>query len=298
LEVAAQFNVPTEIVRSQDNDAPAAIAANPPQSSIDLSALAPLAFVAAQGQALAQATPVGANSFFYAVTSTVGSASQPNTLSVIYEDGLQTNQLTAGQHVADMTLPLVVLSGGVEREVPATLQFFAACTGMSPNCITATTTNVTGNFSGKGNSTVTADQIGLNVTSSFGTSQFSTSGTHLFIQVDVPLILSSATDPLYVKDVNSVVLTAFLNANETGFTPKSSNILGPKASIGMAPYSAPLCPGATCSASQSQFDFSFCARRPDGKIAVAAFAAIANSGEALASTPLVLSEGVTFTCPF
>src|SRR5262249_23083631 len=153
----------------------------------------------------------------------------------------------------------------------------------------------TGNFSGKGIATVSADDIGLNVGASFG--------SHAIFQVDVPLIVTHATDTPYFQSVNpNEFVPAAFSRDETGFTPKSSNILGPKASIGIAPFAAPLCPNnANCSVPPNTpvpAVFGFCANLADDSAnllpAVAAFVAVANDGEALASTP-VNQPG--FVCP-
>jgi hypothetical protein len=315
LELAAQFNTPTEMVRFQDHAAPAVVAANPPPlqgQPIDLSTLTPLAFIALNGQ---PATPTqvnnsAANALVYAVTS-IGPFGEPDTLHVIYEDLLQTTDKvsqSATQPVAQISLPLTVLSGYgtsklTERAVQTTLQLFATCTGGFETCVTSVL--ATGNFSGKGTNTYGANEIGLTVTSLYGSALRLHNG-HAMFQVDVPLIVTAATDPLYFllahdlaygsvnlnKNVNPYLFTAF-NSDETGFPP-NSNIAGPKAFIGFAPFAAPLCPNGTdCSANPPEpGTFGFCASLPDGTPAlnllpaVAAFAAVANSGQAIVSAPI------------
>jgi hypothetical protein len=297
LELAAQFNMPTEMIRYNDSDPPALIAANPPLASaqfpIDLSTLTltPLAFVSSASEA--EATQLGdraANSFFYAVTSLGGTLNQPHRLYLIYEDLLPAvDHVVLGQDVADFSLPLVVLNGSAESVVPTTLKFLATCSGTFANCVTSAL--ATGNFSGKGTATYSADQIGLNVAASFGTSPIS-SVSHAILQANGPLIVTAATDPLYFQKVNPYVyLVPAFSGDETGFTPKKSGILGPKASIGFAPFPAPLCPNnQNCSSKPPQGVFGFCANLPDKNAnrqpAVAAFAAIANSGETLVSAPV------------
>jgi hypothetical protein len=312
--------MPTEMIRYHDNDPPALIAANPPLASaqfpIDLSTLTltPLAFVSSVnslGVAEAEATQLGdrdATSFFYAVTSLGGSLNQPHRLYILYEDLLPTvDSVSLGQDVADVSLPLVVLNGNAERVVPTTLKFLATCQGSFANCVTTAT--ATGNFSGKGTSTYTADQIGLNVAASFGTSTIS-SQKHAIFQVNAPLIVTGAacpnapcTDPFYVNSnfnkVNPYVyLVPAFSGDETGFIPNKSNILGSKAAaIGIAPFPAPLCPNnQNCSSSPPQGVFGFCASLPDNNAnrlpAVAAFAAIANSGETLVSAPVGFGSSI------
>lgn len=310
LEIAAQFNAPTEMVRSQDNDPPALIAANPPLASaqppLDLSTSTPLAFVGSTsvtGQAAAtQPYDENANGFFYAVTSIGGPNAQPNTVHFVYEDLFRTiDGVSKGQHVANISLPLVVLNGVAERVVQTTLQFFATCNGGFASCVT--TALATGDFSGKGKSkTYSADQIGLSIASSFGPSPISPLVPHATFQVDVPLIVTSATDPLYLQSPpkNAVLFQAFFGP-ETGFIPKNPSILGTStSSIGIAPFAAPLCPGnVDCSATPPQGVFGFCASLPDNRAAllpaVAAFAAVATSGETLVSAPFGSSPKIV--CP-
>lgn len=310
LEIAAQFNAPTEMVRSQDNDPPALVAANPPLASaqppLDLSTSTPLAFVGSTsvtGQAAAtQSYDENANGFFYAVTSIGGPNAQPDTVHFIYEDLFRTvDGVSKGQQVAIISLPLVVLDGSTERVVQTTLQFVATCKGGFASCVT--TALATGDFSGNGKSkTYSADQIGLSVTSSFGPTPISLLVPHATFQVDVPLIVTSATDPLYLQSPpkNAVLFQAFFGP-ETGFMPKTPNILGTKtSSIGIAPFAAPLCPGnLNCSATPPQGVFGFCASLPNNNAtllpAVAAFAAVATSGEALVSAPFGSSSKIV--CP-
>jgi hypothetical protein len=293
LEIAAQFNVPTEMVRFTDNDPYAAIAANPPlKAAIDLSTLTPLAFNSA-----VPTQPTNANSFFYAVAGGP-SGGAPDTLHLIYEDPSRTatGQVVQGQTLAKISLPLVVLNGGTESAVQTTLQLVATCSGSFVSCVT--TALATGNFSGKGAATVSADEIGLNVVAS-------SFGSHAIFQVDVPLIVTHATDTPYFQNVNpNEFVPAAFSSDETGFTPKSGNILGPKASIGIAPFAAPLCPNnQNCSVSRPPKPavFGFCASLPANDTnppnlvtAVAAFVAVANDGETLASAP-VNQPG--FVCP-
>jgi hypothetical protein len=292
------------MVRRKDNDPYAAIAANPPlkTAQIDLSTLTPLAFNSVNGHAV-PTQPANAQSLFYAVA---GTYPQPlNTLHLIYQDLVPTvDRVVQGRTVAQISLPLVVLSGGTERAVQTTLQFVATCTGTFAKCVT--TALATGNFSGKGTATVSADQIGLNVGASSAT-----------FQVDVPLVMTHATDTPYFQSVNpnQYVPSAF-SSDQTGFTPKSGSILGPKASIGIAPFAAPLCPNnADCSGAPGTVGppppppvpavFGFCASLPDNSMtlqpAVAGFVAVANDAETLASTPVNPTDNTQpmpgFVCP-
>jgi len=88
---------------------------------------------------------------------------------------------------------------------------------------------------------------------------------------------------------------------ETGFVPNNQNILGNKtASIGIAPFTAPLCPNnVDCSLNPPQGVFGFCASLPDNHAtllpAVAGFAAVATSGETLVSARF--GSGPDIVCP-
>jgi hypothetical protein len=302
LEIAAQFNVPAEMVRRHDNDPYAAIAANPPlkTAQIDLSTLTPLAFNfdSVSGKTV-PTQPTNATSLFYAVA---GTFPQPvNTLHLIYQGlGPTADKVVQGQTVAKISLPLVVLSGGTETAVQTTLQFVATCNGGFADCVG--TVLATGNFSGKGPATVSADEIGLTFGASFG--------PPAIFQVDVPLVVTRATDTPYFQSVNpnEYVPTVF-SSDQTGFTPKSGSILGPKASIGIAPFAAPLCPNnSNCSANQPvPAVFGFCASLPNSSTsltlqpAVAGFVVVANDAETLASAPVNPTENTLpmpgFVCP-
>jgi hypothetical protein len=314
LEYAAQFNLPTEMIRSLNNAGTALLAANPAvpaptaQSPLDLSSLTPLGFISGppstNGQAAA-APPYDsdANGFFFAV-ATIGPFAQPDRLQLIYDDLSRTKPFVQGQRAAKISLPLVVLTvdnnGGpiAEREVPTSLQLVATCTGAA-GC--ATTALATGNFSGNGTATYSADQIGLNVSTSFTSSPI-LQQPHAVISVNAQLIVTSATDPAYFFTVNPFIANAF-SGDEKGFKPTDSKILGSSnATIGIAPFAAPLCPSnqQDCSTNPPQGVFGFCASLPNNSNgpllpAVAAFVAITTAGETLVSAPVGSSPDII--CP-
>jgi hypothetical protein len=311
LEYAAQFNLPTDIVRVQNGVGNALVAANPPlsvptkQSPLDWSQLTPFASTSAtspNGQAAAGYSS-NANSYFFAVTSGLNGG-QPDTLHLRYDDLFRDHgTVVQGQDVADISIPMVVLNAGAERVVPTKLKLVASCTG-GPGCVTTTTALATGNFSGTGTATYSADQLGLSIAASFGPSSISTQ-SHLSFYVDAPLIVTTVTDPGYFFSTNPFITNAF-NGNEMGFKPGDPKILGSAtASIGIAPFPAPLCPGnVDCSLNPPEPGvFGYCASLPNNSNgpnstrlpAVAAFLAIANSGETIVSAPFGSSSKIV--CP-
>jgi hypothetical protein len=310
LELSAEENAPPEMIRSQEAVPPGAAvtAGNAPQppptkaSPLDLSTLTPLAFISAPSQkGQATATPLydsEADAYFYAVTT---GSPQPDTAHFFYEDLLQNedNHPAQGQNTAIISLPLTILKSGVESLAVTTLHVSAKCTGKASPCVTTAT--ATGNFL-PGSGVITADKLGLTVSASFASSPISET-PHLIIRVDALLVVTPATDPAYFVSLNPFVFSVFIPPGETGFSPKDSGILKPGASIGLAPYPAPTCPGnSDCSnPPPASSTFGFCASLPgpgnDLRRAVGAFVAIAASGEALASAPLPAPGSQTITCP-
>jgi hypothetical protein len=301
------------MIRSLNNAGNALLAANPAvpaptaKSPLDLLSLTPLGFISGppspNGQAAA-APPYdsSANSFLYAV-ATIGPFAQPDRLQLIYDDLFRTKPFVQGQRAAKISLPLVVLTVDnngnpiAEREVPTSLQLVATCTGAA-GCVT--TALATGNFSGNGTATYSGDQIGLSVSTSFTSSPILTQ-PHAVFSVDGPLVVTSATDPAYFFTVNPFIANAF-SGDEKGFKPADPKILGSSnASIGIAPFAAPLCPGnVDCSANPPQGVFGFCASLPNNSNgpllpAVAAFLTITTAGETLVSAPVGSSPDII--CP-
>jgi hypothetical protein len=294
----------------------------PPTLSDLLSTLTPLAFISSTNQnAPAAATQLydpDANTFLYAVTvssiefATPPGGTVPDTLYLFYEDLSRTNSNLKGT-VANFSLPLTVLnSDGTERAVAATLQFAAAGAN---DCSTST---IKGNFSGSGTQTISPAAIGVNCAVVFSSSPTS-SQKHATFEVAVPLLVTGAcspatpgcprqpppppnTDPAYFYalhtgnpgQLNLGIYTAFL-FDDLGATPTKSGILPSGATIGIAPTAGPLGPATTGSAT-----FALCANLPGGNgngqapvPAVAAYYAIATSGETLLSRAL----SSTSVCP-
>jgi hypothetical protein len=276
LELAGLENAGPEMVRAQNAIAPTAAlnALNPPAGHpFALSNVTPLAFVSpslSSGKlSLTQPGDAMANSFFYAATdgSAIPPGLQPTTLYLLYDyTGLTSKTFTKGQFIADIQIPLTVLnSNGTETSVPAVLQFRGA-TG-SPNY----TVVVAGNFPGGGPPTHDPGELGLSATLAFGSSSNSKT-SHAMFGVQVPLLVTGATDPAYFSNPISAALPAIFVTDQRGFTAK---FLKPPSGlpVGMAPVAA-------------QFIANFANSSGATVPAVNAYLAIATDGETLVSAPL------------
>jgi hypothetical protein len=348
LELAGLETSPPEMVRALNSVAPgtyvdagnaAAIPPTPfpltsstsPTLSNQLSTLTPLAFVSGWKSGSAAATQLydsKADTFFYAVASGASVApgsglTEPGTLNFFYDDPSWTILDPWNSGIVDksslpsakFSLPLTVLNsdGVTESAVPATLQYIAPSRGGLP-CSAST---VTGNFSGSGTRTLMASQIGVNCALVFSPSPIS-KRPHAIFEVQVPLLVTFATDPPYfyfavnapsLGPINSSIPSAFFS-DVTGFTPNAGT-LGPNGMyIGVAPGAAPLCtgPGGTCPALPQPPAppppgvFSLCASLPRYAYSrrlvpsVGAYYVIATDGETLLSAPLPAVS--TSSCPF
>jgi hypothetical protein len=266
--------------------------------------LKPLAFMssATQGTAAAatQLYNTDADAFLYAVASGFSDhGGQPDTLFLFYDDTSRTNgNLMQGKIVATISLPLVVLSsdGITERLVPTTLQFRVPSASGLP-CSAST---VVGNFSGasSGTQTLMAAQIGVNCAVVFAPSPISTK-SHAIFEVAVPLLVTMATDPLYIPGNPIANVGGPFTGDIPGF-PAGSSILGSSGSIGIGPAAAPLCStSGTCPPPT----YALCANLPVGNgngqapvPAVAAYYAMSTAGETLLSA--ALPSFTTSVCPF
>jgi hypothetical protein len=336
LEIAALENAPPEIVAALNSVAAGnhPSAGNPAAGNPDvlppiefpltvttlpdvLSNLTPLAFISApNGAGPATATQPhnsAADTFLYAVASgqlLKNNLAIPDTLYFFYDDTLRTNtSLSQRRVVAEFSLPLVVLNtDNTERSVLTTLQFSYPGAGNQP-CSAAM---VHGDFLGDGTTqTKNATDIGLNCAVVFAPSP-SSARLHAIFQLQVPLLVTQATDPAYFYfahtgqpgPISLGIPTAFFN-DDTGFTP-APGILGTLGrSIGIAPSAGPLCTATTCPATPATpppSTYALCANLPGNHNrqppvpAVAAFYAIATDGETLLAAPIVPSGPIV--CPF
>jgi len=278
-----------------------------------LPALTPLAFISSSKSpaAVAQLYNSNADIFLSAVASGfLDHGGQPDTVFFFYDDPRQIiNILLPGQVIADISLPLVVLTGypSAPTETPvsggATLKIVVPSklptpgSGVAVNCSAST---VTGNFSGKGTQTLSAAQIGVNCAVVFAPSPISPI-SHAIYEVQVPLVVTAATDPLYFPNLFSVIASPFMT-DDTGFPPlpgfpSGNGVFPTGASIGLPPFAAPLGPPPAAGVAAA---YALCANLP-GLVgapvpAVAAFYAISTAGETLLSAPLPSSS--TSVCPF
>jgi hypothetical protein len=275
----------------------------------------PLAFISSSpGPAKAtQLYDTQADIFFYALAS--GTQGQPDTFYLFYDDTSRTNgNLKRGDIIAQFSLPLVVLNiDNTERLVPTTLQFRAINAG---DCSAST---VVGNFSGAatGTQTLMAAQIGVNCAVVFASSPLSTK-SHAIFELAVPLVVTIATDPLYVPpNVSPPVPSNPIGNVPSPFTTQGvipppltppPNLGANGKSIGIGPAAVPLCTAITCPPppqlpTPGSITYALCANLPGGNgngqapvPAVAAYYAISTAGETLlsAALPTVSRDA----CPF
>jgi hypothetical protein len=334
LEIAALNNAPPERVRAFNNIAqgihvdagnpgrppakdptistfPVVDTAHAATLSNLLASSTALAFISSPGGSSSPATAAQlysphADTFLFGVTS--GFQGQPDTAFLFYDNTLQTSQnFEPGQVIANILLQLVVLnSDSTERLVPTTMQVIVPGTGSGAvtDCSAST---IAGDFLGNGTpQTKRAADVGLDCAVVFGTSPFSLQ-THAIFEVMVPLVVTNATDPLYfaMNDPNSpnLGISPFI-VDEKGFSPTVPNVLPAGASIGMAPFAAPMgappsCTGDNC----TPLPYALCASLPGGSsqdqglvASVAAFYAIATDGEMRLEAPLAPLSPIV--CPF
>jgi len=282
-----------------------------------LPAMTPLPFIFSSSTSPAPVTQLynrSANVFLYGVASeyTRQSDPEPDTVFFVYDDPSRTNgTLQQGSVVAEFSFPLVVMTGypsaPVETLVPTTLQFRATsagdCTISTVSGQSVSGSSVTVSFSG-----LMANQIGINCAVVFAPSPLSTT-SHAIFEVAVPLIVTQATDPLYVgSNFYDNLPSPWQKGDVTGFPQIPlggfSGVTGiPNGSyIGLAPSAQPLLPQGSANPTGST-PYALCANLPGGNgngqapvPSVAAFYAIANDGATLLSAALPGSS--TSTCPF
>jgi hypothetical protein len=299
-------------------------AVNPPAASSvdvsDLPNLTALAFTTGKGQAV----PVplgtkGANSFFYAVAA--GPNGEPNTLTVIYDYPTLTNsKFQNGQLVANVSLPLQVLSNGSERLICgpqspnsnatscqvslAQLQISACSSGSA--CVNNFAYNVVGDFSSPGtSSTASLSQLNIQASASFGPSPNS-DGSHFILGVQVPLLVTKGNDPAYFGLTPSdakVNPGSFTFVNQlTGLPTAFTTELKP--TFGVAPQTAPACPSTSCPPPTTTYPFCASFAGNGGASlasAVATFLTVGTDATTYVSSPVpavLAGSMVTLKCPF
>jgi hypothetical protein len=287
--------------------------------------LKPLAFISAAQTHQKTATAAqlyngDADTFVYAVASgLLDHGQQPDTLFLLYEDLSRDNQaFNNGQTVADVSLPLTVLNGavlkngspnpnsGIERPVITKLEV-KSCANGPASCFMAT---ATGDFLGIGTQQTLGPAscgaplmalIGVNCAVVFAPSPISTH-PHAFIEVAVPLLVTAATDPLYIPFNPYANVAGPFTGDIPGF-PAGSSILGSSGSIGIAPGAVPLY-STTTPALPLPPTFALCASLPDNSNgpgahiwpAVAAYYAMSTAGETFLSA--AFPTFTTSVCPF
>jgi hypothetical protein len=255
-------------------------AGNPPAgnpsslSPLPLSNLTPLAFIAAQNSGnTASVTQLGdpsAKSFFYAATDGIFPTLPPTMLYLAFDYPPLTNPAPAaarGNDLADICLPLTVLNSDNTTESPLpTLLRVLNASSPPGNAVV-----VVGSCSG-GGPTAMASNLGLIVTVTFQSSPNS-AARHAVIEVQIPLLVTGATDPAYFLNPGafSLVLPGIFTVDLPGFTPNVNGL--PKLPIGMSPVAA-------------QLTASIAGNSGATVPAVNAYSAIATDGEVLVSAPL------------
>jgi hypothetical protein len=228
---------------------------------------------------------------------------QPQALDLILDDTLGTNKQFSKGPVVAFSLPLVVLQNGVETPVAATLDLTATCNGAA-NCLAGTVTGITG----PGKTPPSAAQLGIQFNSSLDASPNSTTA-HRIYELQIPLVATKNNDGAYFATFLSCAnghganfLSGYCNAISTETLGFPAPVLGSGASVGIAPYAAPLCTAATCPSPPPTTPpttfFGLCAGFPNtnspSTTAVATFLQIGTDGTTAMTTP-VSTQGVQ--CP-
>jgi hypothetical protein len=269
-------------------------------ATVAMSYLTPLSFK--PGPVVAQYGDPAAKRFLYA-TVLDGTDGQPQVLDLILDDTLGTNKQFSLGPVVAFSLPLVVLQNGVESPVAATLDLTATCNGAA-NCLNGTVSGITG----PGKTPPSAAQLGIQINPSFGASPNSATD-HRIYELQIPLVVTVNNDGAYFATFLSCAnghganfLSGYCNAFSTEKLGFPAPVLGSGASVGIAPYAAPLCTAATCPSSPPTTPpttfFGLCAGFPNTNSpntpAVATFLQIGTDGTTAITTP-VNTQGIQ--CP-
>jgi hypothetical protein len=259
---------------------------SPPNGPLAISQLGPLAF--APGAAVTQVGDPAAKRFLYAAVI-AGSDGQPEVLDIVLDDTLNTNKQFSKGLVITFSLPLVILKQD-DSEIPvaATLKLTATCNGAA-NCLTGTVTGVPVT----GASPPSAAQLGIQFDTSFVTSPNS-STAHRQWELQIPIVATPDNDGAYFARFltcpngnGANALSGYCNAFSRPARGFVAPVLGSGASIGIAPYAAPLCTPATCptKGTAQTLYFGFCASVANAPVA-ATFVHIGTDGTTVATTPV------------
>lgn len=113
--------------------------------------------------------------------------------------------------------------------------------------------------------------------------------------MQIPIVATPNNDGAYFS--NSVSLpcpngnaanafSGYCNAFSQPALGYTASVLGPRLSIGIAPYAAPLCPNNSCPATPPKTNyFGFCASGANGPVA-ATFIHIGTDGTTIVTTPV------------
>jgi hypothetical protein len=213
-------------------------------ATVAMSYLTPLSFK--PGAVVTQYGDPAAKRFLYA-TVLDGTDGQPQILDLLLDDTLATNKRFSKGPVAAFQFPLVVLKNGIETPVEATLKLTAIC-NEEEDCLTSAVTGITG----PGTTPPSAAQLGIQVDTSFHRSPNSKTA-HRIYELQIPLVATVNNDGAYFASFLSCanghganLLSGYCNAFSTEKLGFPAPVLGSGASVGIAPYAAPLCTAATC----------------------------------------------------
>jgi hypothetical protein len=142
--------------------------------------------------------------------------------------------------------------------------------------------------------------IGIEFSSTFGSSPNSATA-HRTYEFLLPLVVTTSNDPAYFNNPPSCSnsdganpLSGYCNAFSKQSLGFPASLLGSGASVGVAPYAAPLCPGNTCPMTPPKtLFFGFCASSANVPT-VATFVQIGTDGKTSLSTP-ISTQGIA--CP-
>jgi hypothetical protein len=264
-----------------------------------LSFLNSLAFISAPNTSVpltaTQNSDPTANSFVYAAVLKDKNG-QPKTLDLFYNYVAAANPWAPVK--VSLAFPLAVLGNGAATETSVVATLTATCSGFG----SCSNVKVLASLPGTTKTSFSPSDLGLSFTYSVAPSPNSSSPNPI-VELRVPLLLSTQTDPSYFLDAASPGCPIGSNLNSgycnvfsdttppNGFTPKFLT----NTAVGMAPSAAPQCPGAQPGTScPPQTDptkspipntFGFCAKFSNN-LAAGFYLAVGTDGTTLVSSPV------------